>query len=121
MIRASPAPSPPLKNICYDTSTDHDGLPGDEGSFLACSFWLCDNYVLQDRCDEAETLFQRLIGLCNDVGLLSEEYDSKAKRLIGNFPQAFSHVAMVNTAMNLSRPRGPTHDRASRNGQEATS
>ena len=100
----------------YDTTTDHDGLPGDEGSFLACSFWLADNYVLLDRYDEAEALFTRLVGLCNDVGLLAEEYDSVAKRQVGNFPQAFSHVAMVNTAMNLSKTKGPTHDRASRNG-----
>jgi GH15 family glucan-1,4-alpha-glucosidase len=102
----------------YDTANDHDGLPGDEGAFLACSFWLADNYVLQDRCDEAEALFARLIGLCNDVGLLAEEYDSTAKRQVGNFPQAFSHVAMVNTAMNLSKRKGPTHDRASRNGDQ---
>jgi GH15 family glucan-1,4-alpha-glucosidase len=101
----------------YDTTADHDGLPGDEGSFLACSFWLADNYVLLNRFEEAERLFENLVSLCNDVGLLSEEYDSHAKRQVGNFPQAFSHVAMVNTAMNLRKIRGPTHDRASRNGE----
>jgi GH15 family glucan-1,4-alpha-glucosidase len=79
-----------------------DGLPGDEGAFLACSFWLADNYALAGRVDEARALFDRLAGLANDVGLLSEEYDVKRGRLVGNFPQAFSHVSLVNTAYNLS-------------------
>ena len=82
-----------------------DGLPHGEGKFLACSFWLVDNYVLQGRQQEAEALFERLMSICNDVGLLSEEYDPAAKRLLGNFPQAFSHIGLVNTAFNLHRSR----------------
>ena len=89
-----------------------DGLAGDEGAFLPCSFWLADNYVLQGRVDEARQLFARLTGLANDVGLLSEEYDPVAERLVGNFPQAFTHVAVVNTAHNLTGPRHPAEDRA---------
>jgi GH15 family glucan-1,4-alpha-glucosidase len=80
-----------------------DGLPHGEGKFLACSFWLADNYVLQGRRDDAVRIFERLLDIRNDVGLLSEEYDPVAKRLLGNFPQAFSHVGLVNTAFNLSR------------------
>ncbi|HZQ28238.1 MAG TPA: glycoside hydrolase family 15 protein [Acidimicrobiales bacterium] len=80
-----------------------DGLPGQEGAFLACSFWLADNLMLLGRTDDAEALFRRLLALCNDVGLLSEEYDPESKRLLGNFPQAFSHVSLVNTAVNLAR------------------
>jgi len=96
----------------YDTTTSVDGLAGDEGVFLACSFWLADNYILQNRHDEARTLFQRLLALRSDLGLLSEEYDLKAKRLVGNFPQAFSHVALINTAHNLTRAFGPALHRA---------
>jgi GH15 family glucan-1,4-alpha-glucosidase len=89
-----------------------DGLPPGEGAFLPCSFWLADNYWLLGRRDEARQLFERLIGLANDVGLLSEEYDSHAKRLLGNFPQAFTHVALINTALNLSREEsGPATKR----------
>ena len=76
-----------------------DGLPGDEGVFLACSFWLADNYVLQGRYADARAMFERLLSLRNDVGLLAEEYDPRARRQVGNFPQAFSHVALVNTAL----------------------
>ena len=90
-----------------------DGLPPGEGAFLPCSFWLLDNYVLQGRHDEANAMFERLVGLCNDVGLLSEEYDAGKKRLVGNFPQAFSHVSLVNSALNLSRKQGPAKDRSS--------
>jgi GH15 family glucan-1,4-alpha-glucosidase len=86
----------------YDTSDGHDGLPAGEGAFLACSFWLVDAYVLTGRFDEACALFERLLALRNDVGLLSEEYDVGKKRLIGNFPQAFSHLALVNSAYMLS-------------------
>jgi GH15 family glucan-1,4-alpha-glucosidase len=86
----------------YNTRTSVDGLPGDEGSFLACSFWLVDNYVLQNRMDEAHKLFERLLSLRNDVGLLSEEYDARECRQLGNFPQAFSHLALVNSAHNLT-------------------
>ena len=95
----------------YETRSGVDGLPPGEGAFLPCSFWLADNYVLQGRRDEASALFERLTGLCNDVGLLSEEYDPRSKRLLGNFPQAFSHVSLVNTALNLSRAEGPAQDR----------
>jgi GH15 family glucan-1,4-alpha-glucosidase len=96
----------------YSTDEVEDALPPGEGAFLACSFWLVDVYILQRRFDEAEILFRRLVGLCNDVGLLSEEYDSKLKRLVGNFPQAFSHLALINSAYNLTRARKPVHQRA---------
>jgi GH15 family glucan-1,4-alpha-glucosidase len=87
----------------YHTEEVVDGLPPGEGTFLACSFWLVDNLALQNRYDEAHAMFGRLVGLANDVGLLSEEYDTVAKRQVGNFPQAFSHVALVHTGMNLMR------------------
>jgi GH15 family glucan-1,4-alpha-glucosidase len=87
----------------YETETGVDGLPAGEGAFLACSFWLVENYVLQGRLDEAETLFDRLVALGNDVGLLAEEYDPHEQRQLGNFPQAFSHVALVNAAFALAR------------------
>ncbi|MBS0644919.1 MAG: glycoside hydrolase family 15 protein [Proteobacteria bacterium] len=87
----------------YDSHTSADGLPPGEGVFLACSFWLADNLVLQKRYAEAEALFERLLTLRNDVGLLAEEYDPRARRMLGNYPQAFSHVALVNTALNLTR------------------
>lgn len=97
----------------YDTATSTDGLPQGEGAFLACSFWLADAYVLVKRLDDARRLFTRLLALRNDVGLLSEEYDTVTKRLVGNFPQAFSHIALVNTAHNLSRASKPVEQRAS--------
>ncbi|WP_196260029.1 glycoside hydrolase family 15 protein [Pelagibacterium limicola] len=87
----------------YDTEESVDGLPGDEGAFLACSFWLADNYILQGRRNEAITLFERILSLRNDVGLLSEQYDWEGKELVGNFPQAFSHFALVDTAYNLAQ------------------
>ena len=87
----------------YDSAATDDGLPPGEGAFLACSFWLADNYVLQGRFDEARALFERLLSLRNDVGLLAEEYDPRTKRQLGNFPQAFSHIALVDTAFNLGR------------------
>ena len=81
----------------YRTRDDGvDGLPAGEGVFLPCSFWLVDCYELLGRHDEAHALFERLLGLANDVGLLAEEYDPQAKRLLGNFPQAFTHLALVN-------------------------
>ena len=89
-----------------------DGLPGGEGAFLPCTFWLADNLVLQGRRAEGQALFDRLAGLANDVGLLSEEYDPVGRRLVGNFPQAFTHVALVNTAHNLASSSGPAHARA---------
>ena len=91
----------------YPTGTGVDGLQGGEGAFLACSFWLADALALIGRRDEAITLFERLCGLANDLGLLAEEYDPVAGHLLGNFPQAFSHVGLVNTALNLSRPAEP--------------
>jgi len=100
----------------YDTGNGVDGLPPGEGAFLACSFWLADNYILQGRVDEARALFERLLSLRNDVGLLAEEYDPRGRRQLGNFPQAFSHVALVNTAFNLTRSEGPAGQRAQRNG-----
>ena len=78
-----------------------DGVTGGEGSFLACSFWLAENYALQDRCKEATQLFELLLSLRNDVGLLAEQYDPRAKRQLGNFPQAFSHLCLVTTAHTL--------------------
>jgi len=93
----------------YRTQSNVDGLPPGEGAFLACTFWLVDAYVLQGRLAEAEQLFGKLIGLSNDVGLLSEEYDPSAKRLVGNFPQAFSHVALVSAAMTLWKGHKAIH------------
>jgi GH15 family glucan-1,4-alpha-glucosidase len=87
----------------YDSASTDDGLPPGEGAFLACSFWLADNYVLQRRYDDARLMFERLLSLRNDVGLLAEEYDPRGKRQLGNFPQAFSHIALVDTAFNLGR------------------
>ncbi len=91
-----------------------DGLSGDEGAFLPCSFWLVDAYVLLGRLDDANALFERLLSVRNDLGLLAEEYDARARRLTGNFPQAFTHVALVNTLHNLMRAAGPSRQRASR-------
>lgn len=89
----------------YNTNSEVDGLPGDEGAFLACSFWLVDNYVQQARMSEARELFERLLALRNDVGLLSEEYDPREGRMLGNFPQAFSHLALVISAFNLQEAK----------------
>jgi GH15 family glucan-1,4-alpha-glucosidase len=97
----------------YHTSEAEDGLPEGEGVFLACSFWMVDNYILQGRAKEAEVLFNRLLSLRNDVGLLAEEYDPSAKRQLGNFPQAFSHMALVNTAQSLLSATGAAHQRSS--------
>jgi len=95
----------------YSTHESVDGLPPGEGVFLPCSFWLADNLHLQGRQDEAERLFERLLALRNDVGLISEEYDVEQKRLLGNFPQAFTHVGIINTARNLSTQEGPAKHR----------
>jgi GH15 family glucan-1,4-alpha-glucosidase len=95
--------------------TEHaggDGLPAGEGAFLACSFWLVDNYILQGRYAAARNLFARLLSRCNDVGLLAEEFDPLTGRMLGNFPQAYSHVGLINCALNLSRQRGPMEERA---------
>ncbi len=96
----------------YDSAITPDGLPPGEGAFLACSFLLVDAYVMQKRFEDAQALFERLVGRCNDVGLLSEEYDTTCSQLAGNFPQAFSHVALINSAFNLSRAAKPAEQRA---------
>ena len=88
----------------YSTATKVDALPPGEGTFLPCSFWLADSYLLTGRRAEGEALFERLLALSNDVGLFAEEYDPKAKRMLGNFPQALTHMALVNTARLLSMP-----------------
>jgi GH15 family glucan-1,4-alpha-glucosidase len=88
----------------YSTATQVDALPAGEGAFLACSFWLADSYVLTGRRREAEALFERLVSLSNDVGLCAEEYDPRARRMLGNFPQALTHMALVNSARLLSMP-----------------
>jgi GH15 family glucan-1,4-alpha-glucosidase len=94
--------------VCrYNTEDVEDGLPPREGVFLACSFWLADNYILFGQRAKAKRLFEKLLALRNDVDLLSEEYDDEKKRMLGNFPQAYSHIALVNTAFDLSR-RGPS-------------
>ena len=90
-----------LRRYLTDDAGNVDGLTGDEGVFLACSFWLVDALALLGRRDEAVRLYQRLLGLRNDVGLLSEEYDPSHDRLVGNFPQAFSHVGLVKSAFIL--------------------
>jgi GH15 family glucan-1,4-alpha-glucosidase len=87
----------------YNTGSLVDGLVGNEGAFVACSFWMVDNYVLQNRISDARSLFEHLLSLRNDVGLLAEEFDPKEHRQLGNFPQAFSHLALVNSALNLTR------------------
>jgi GH15 family glucan-1,4-alpha-glucosidase len=88
----------------YSTATKVDGLPAGEGTFLPCSFWLADCYLLTGRREEGQALFERLLALSNDVGLFAEEYDPRAKRMLGNFPQALTHMALVNTARLLSMP-----------------
>jgi GH15 family glucan-1,4-alpha-glucosidase len=96
----------------YETRDAADGLPPGEGAFLACSFWLADNYILQGRYADARKLFTRLLSLCNDVGLLAEEFDPLTGRMLGNFPQAYSHVGLINCALNLSRQKGPAEERS---------
>ncbi len=96
----------------YEEHPSVDGLPAGEGVFLPCSFWLADVRILSGQSEQARPLFERLLGLCNDVGLLAEEYDVTSRRLVGNFPQAFSHVSLVNTALNLWHAGGPAHARA---------
>ncbi len=100
----------------YDTEVAADGLPPREGAFLACSFWLVDALVMLGRHDDAAALFDRLLALRNDVGLLAEEYDPAAKRLVGNFPQAFSHIALINSAHNLTREEKPAEQRSGHKG-----
>ena len=96
----------------YDSDRCTDGLTPGEGTFLVCSFWLADVYVLLGRQAEAQAMYERLTGLCNEVGLLAEQYDPVGKRMLGNFPQAFSHIGIINTALNLHRAQCPVRDRA---------
>ncbi len=96
----------------YNAESGVDGLAGSEGTFLMCTFWLADALAMQGRRDEARELFERLLSLRNDVGLLSEEYDPETQCFLGNFPQAFSHVALINTARNLSVKHGPSERRS---------
>jgi len=105
----------------YRTHNVDDGLRPGEGAFLACSFWLADAYVSIGRLAEAEKLFKRLLSIRNDLGLLAEEYEPTAKRLQGNFPQAFSHVALINTAFNLTRAEKPQAQRADGQGMDMSS
>jgi GH15 family glucan-1,4-alpha-glucosidase len=104
----------------YETEHAADGLLPGEGAFLACSFWLVDNYVLQGRLDEARKLFARLLSRCNDVGLLSEELDPLSGRMLGNFPQAYSHVGLISCALSLTRQKGPAEERAESPGSPVT-
>ena len=96
----------------YRPEETDDGLVGEEGTFLVCSFWLADAYTMIGRRDDAEALFERLLSLRNDLGLLAEEYHPRLRRQLGNFPQAFSHIGLINTAYNLRRAGGPAHQRA---------
>jgi GH15 family glucan-1,4-alpha-glucosidase len=98
----------------YRTHAVDDGLPTGEGVFLPCSFWLVDALLMLGREDEAKALFEKLLGVSNDLGLLSEEYNPEEQRLLGNFPQAFTHVGLVNSAYNLSKHTGPGHQRGLR-------
>ena len=93
------------------TTEDVDGLPPGEGAFFLCSFWLADCYAAMGRRDDAVRLFERLVGSGNDLGLLSEEYDPQAGRMLGNFPQAFSHVGLINTALRLTEETAPVRRR----------
>jgi GH15 family glucan-1,4-alpha-glucosidase len=104
----------------YETENPGDGLPAGEGAFLACSFLLVDNYILQGRFAEARKLFERLLSRCNDVGLLSEEFDPVSGRMLGNFPQAYSHIGLINCALGLSRQTGPAEERAESQGLPIT-
>jgi GH15 family glucan-1,4-alpha-glucosidase len=96
----------------YESENTGDGLPQGEGAFLVCSFWLVDNYLLQGRHADALTLFDRLLSRCNDVGLLAEEIDPLSGRMLGNFPQAYSHVGLINCALNLTRQTCPAEERS---------
>ena len=96
----------------YSIEDTDDGISSREGAFLACSSWLADAYAISGRQREDIELFERLLNVRNDLGLLSEEYDPSRRRLVGNFPQGFSHVGLINTAFNLSRRGGPAHQRA---------
>jgi GH15 family glucan-1,4-alpha-glucosidase len=96
----------------YRPEETEDGIAGGEATFIVCTFWLADALCMTGRYDEAEEIFERLLGLRNDLGLLAEEYDPRARRQLGNFPQAFSHVGLINTANNLISAAGPAKQRA---------
>jgi GH15 family glucan-1,4-alpha-glucosidase len=96
----------------YERDNTSDRLPEGEGAFLACSFWLVDIYVLCGRQAAAHELFERLVSHCNDVGLLAEEFDPTTGRMLGNFPQAYSHIGLINSALNLTRQTPPAEKRA---------
>jgi len=99
-----------VQRYLHDEETQSiDGLPPGEGVFLPCTFWLADNLALQGRLDEAREIFERLLALRNELGLLAEEYDPELRRQLGNYPQAFTHVALVNTAYNLTLAEGERH------------
>jgi GH15 family glucan-1,4-alpha-glucosidase len=98
----------------YSTASADDGIGGEEGAFLVCSFWLADAYAMLGRVDDASQLFERLLSVRNDLGLLAEEYDPVVRRLVGNFPQGFSHVGLINTAYNLTKAQGPARQRSQR-------
>jgi GH15 family glucan-1,4-alpha-glucosidase len=104
----------------YRTEENVDGLPPGESAFLACTFWLADAYAMLGRYDDAEGLFEHLLSYRNDLGLLAEEHDPRARRQLGNFPQGFSHVALINTANNLISRRGPAEHRAERSRPQAS-
>jgi hypothetical protein len=103
----------------YEIDDCADGLPPGEGAFLACSYWLVANYCLHGRYADARRLFDRLLSRCNDVGLLAEEFDPSTGRMLGNFPQAYSHVGLIVCALNLSRETGPLEERAESRGHMA--
>jgi len=105
----------------YDPRRTKNGLRTREGAFLACSFWLADNLILLGRREDAKYLFERLLSLRNDVGLLAEEYNTSLGRMAGNFPQAFSHVALINTAHNLAKQEKPAEQRSGKKTQPSRS
>jgi GH15 family glucan-1,4-alpha-glucosidase len=105
----------------YATEAGADGLPGSEGAFLACSFWLAENYAYAGRIDDAEAFFERLLSLRNHLGLFSEEYDPKLKRQIGNFPQAFTHLALISTAHVIEAVRQGGEAQAPQQGEAVPS
>jgi GH15 family glucan-1,4-alpha-glucosidase len=105
----------------YQTEETSDGMSEDEGVFLACSFWLADAYAMLGRYDDAVALFEHLLSLRNDLGLLAEQYDPERRRQLGNFPQAFSHIALINTANNLASAKGPAAQRAEDGARHAAS
>jgi GH15 family glucan-1,4-alpha-glucosidase len=99
----------------YDSRESENGLPAGEGAFLACSFWYADNLILQGKADDGRRIFEQLLDLRNETGLLPEQFDTRARRFLGNFPQALTHLSLVNTAYNLHKVHGPARQRARSN------